>query len=205
MKEIEKIKRQLLQETNYRCGYCMKNITPRMYYIEYDATNSVPVFDYHFYNVHDRAHIEPNSIKHDDGKDVDNLLALCKQCHWEIDKPKMITTKELKRQKLYWIVASGRFSRLEIDLMMKLFQKHPDTINDLACKIEERTIPIYSYRTNHYNKFLFQNIIEKEFVEPYLKDSGVTLSGEKQDMIYIYLLPNGEEFCKKFIDVYEDL
>ena len=91
-----------------------------MYYLDSYEKNPKPVYDYHFYNIHDRAHIEPNSKVKDKFEDFYNLLALCKQCHWEIDKPQMLRTQELKKQKLYWMIASGRFTRLEIDILMSL-------------------------------------------------------------------------------------
>lgn len=153
---IQQIKRELLQETNYRCGYCMRNITPKMYYIDEEATQKTPVFDYTYrkiYNIHDRAHIEPNSDIEDDFKDYYNLIALCKQCHWEIDKPKMLNITELKRQKLYWMTANGRFTRFEIDLLMKLYNNmvNRKEFNKIQFPYIERIIELDGSKYNTYS------------------------------------------------------
>lgn len=125
---MEKIRKALLRETNYRCGYCMCNITPRVYYLD-DDPNKKPVHDYIYYNVFDRAHITPNALVHDKYKDFYNLLALCKMCHKEIDDAKMLDTKQLKALKLHWMIASGRFTRLEIDVLMELYKVHVNALD----------------------------------------------------------------------------
>lgn len=117
---MDKMRKALLEETNYRCGYCMRNITPRVYYLN-DDPDKKPIHDYVYYNIFDRSHIIPNALVRDNYKDFYNLLALCKICHKEIDDAKMLDTTELKRLKLHWLVASGRFSRLEIDCLMTLY------------------------------------------------------------------------------------
>jgi len=124
---MEKIRKKLLEETNYRCGYCMRNITPRVYYL---SDNPNPIHDYEiynyeerkFYNISDRAHITPNAEVADGFKDLYNLIALCKTCHHEVDKAGMLGTNQLRKLKLHWMVASGRFTGLEIDCIMNLYK-----------------------------------------------------------------------------------
>lgn len=228
---IKQIKRELLQETNYRCGYCMRNITPKMYYIEEEATQKTPIFDYTYkklFNVHDRAHIEPNSDVEDDFKDYYNLIALCKQCHWEIDKPKMLNSNELKRQKLYWMVASGRFTRLEIDCLFQLYYSNK---NHLSGKVypsvfqrmlepdgspfnqnvpgEKKVLYVMSIPRNFL--FMFDKISKNKFVAinpdvtSNMHISNTKIGKAQLPNHELYLLPDGMNFCDKFKDVYEEL
>ena len=134
----ENIKVALLRETNYRCGYCMMNITPAAYYTENrnstEAKEVVPTY----YQPYDCAHIEPYNEEDPTTNSFYNLIALCKNCHWKTE-PKhsnaIIPKEQLKALKLHWMIASGRFTRLEIDVLMEMCQLHikaPDIMN-LPC------------------------------------------------------------------------
>lgn len=224
---VEKIKRELLEETNYRCGYCMKNVTPRMYYTENNEPNSKPDFDYRIYNVHDRAHIEPNSTVDDGFKDFYNLITLCKQCHWDIDKPKMLSIKDLKRQKLYWIIASGRFTKIELDC---LFQLHYSLKNHLTGKfypsvvsrmleldgspfnkdVKGKKLTLYVIPVSRNLLILFHNIIKNKFVNiiPEINNamhiSFTELGSSTFTNHELHITQQGIEFCSKFEDIYEE-
>ena len=137
---MEKIRKELLEETNYRCGSCMRNITPRVYYLD-DSPDKNPIHDYviynyekqayydteeqKFYNISDRCHIIPNAEVKDEYNDFYNLIALCKICHHEVDKAKMLDITELKRLKLHWLIASGRFTKIEFDCLFDLYKEKP--------------------------------------------------------------------------------
>lgn len=133
------MRKALLRETNYRCGYCMRNITPRVYYLD---NNPNPVHDYEiynynkrkFYNISERCHITPRAEEDDDFKDFYNLIALCKICHHEVDKSGILgkddeRKTELAKLKLHWMIASGRFTRLEIDVLMELYKVHVNALD----------------------------------------------------------------------------
>ncbi len=156
---MEKIRKALLEETNYRCGSCMRNITPRVYYLD-DGPDKNPIHDYviynyekkeeqKFYNISDRCHIIPNAEVKDGYNDFYNLIALCKICHHEVDKAKMLDITELKRLKLHWMIASGRFTKIEFDCLFDLYDKKD------CYHIREIIIPneTYSQRiTEFFNK-----------------------------------------------------
>jgi predicted restriction endonuclease len=90
---MDKMREMLLQETNYRCGYCMRNITPRRYQFLGKADD-----DYRLLNVFDRAHLIPHRITQDNYKDFYNLIALCKICHHEVDKSGILGNKECESE-----------------------------------------------------------------------------------------------------------
>jgi hypothetical protein len=224
---IEKIKRELLEETNYRCGYCMKNITPRMYQTDNNAQSSKLDFDHTIYNVHDRAHIEPNSTVNDNFKDYYNLIALCKQCHWDIDKPKMLDIKGLKRQKLYWIIASGRFTKLEIDCLFQLYYSlknhltgkfYPSVVSRMleldGSPLNEDVLGkkknLYVIPIPRNLLILFHNIVKSKFVNiaPEIKHgmhiSFTELGSSAFKNHELHITPQGVDFCSKFEDIFED-
>jgi len=78
----EETKIKLLRETNYRCGYCMKNITPAAYCTDERGSkeaNEIPTY----YQPYDAAHIEPYDKTDPETNSFYNLIALCKECHWK--------------------------------------------------------------------------------------------------------------------------
>ena len=149
----ENLKVALLRETNYRCGYCMMNITPAAYFTENrDKTDErVKKFveDFNqknklaaegsasiltiaevndllptYYQSYDCAHIEPYNEEDPETNSLLNLIALCKSCHWKSEPQHnnaIIPKEQLKALKLHWMIASGRFTRLEIDVLMGLY------------------------------------------------------------------------------------
>jgi hypothetical protein len=114
----------LLRETNYRCGYCLKNITPIAYYTDNRNLKEAKEIVPSYYNQYQKAHIVPKSDKtRPNDNSFENLLALCPNCHWATEQNHTnaaITLGGLKKQKLYWMIASGRLTRLEIDILMSL-------------------------------------------------------------------------------------
>jgi hypothetical protein len=224
---MEKIRKTLLEETNYRCGSCMRNITPRVYYLN-DSPDKNPIHDYaiynyekkayydtkeqKFYNISDRCHITPNAEVDDEYNDFYNLIALCKICHHEVDKAKMLNTKELKRLKLHWMILSGRFTRVEIDCIMELHL--PPLVadnNQIFVKPYINNSPNeghFYYEINAMNIFLFRNIIRYNFIICELHRGGLqvgTKTGNVRpaDFYIMVLTDKGIEFCEKFKDVYE--
>ena len=123
----KKIKESLLRETNYRCGYCMMNITPAAYFTENRNSTEAKDVDPTYYQMYDCAHIEPYNEEDPETNSFYNLIALCKNCHWKsepLHNNAIITKEQLKALKLHWLVASGRFTRLEIDVLMDLYNAH---------------------------------------------------------------------------------
>lgn len=124
----EKMKTRLLRETNYRCAYCLKNITPVAYWIEERILKKAKEYVPHYIQPYEATHIVPwdkNKTK-EENNSFENLLALCTDCHNRTEQEKSrnknpcISMAKLKELKLYWLIASGRFTRLEIDLLMAL-------------------------------------------------------------------------------------
>lgn len=126
------LKQQLLTETIYRCGYCLKNIEHEKFEI---------------------AHINPYVAGGDES--YENLIILCSGtekekksgCHYEWDfgreiiplikkenDGKSLTTEEKKRKDFWlslfrklkndWMFASGKYSRMEMDLLFDFYQSH---------------------------------------------------------------------------------
>jgi hypothetical protein len=149
----ENTKVALLRETNYRCGYCIMNITPAAYFTENrcstEAKEVVPMY----YQPYDCAHIEPYNEEDPATNSFYNLIALCKNCHWKTE-PKhsnaIITKEQLKALKLHWMIASGRFTRLEIDVLMELYKVHVNALDIMKNFTTVGTPDIYiRYRELH--------------------------------------------------------
>jgi len=201
---VDKMRRDLLEETNYRCGYCMRNITLRVYYLDNDPDKK-PIHDYAYYNIFDRCHIEPNALVQDHFKDFYNLIALCKICHKEIDGAKMLNEKELKRLKLHWLIASGRFNSIEIKLLFQLYSNdkrklwvQDDPLNDSKASL------VVS------NAFMFQGIVDACFVKQRVINACSLLLGDSETWhsnpnAALSLDENGIIFCEKFKDVHEEI
>jgi 5-methylcytosine-specific restriction endonuclease McrA len=77
----EETKVKLLRETNYRCGYCLKNITPVAYFTENRNSKEAQTKIPKYYQPYDVAHIVPYNETQD--QSFENLIALCKECHWK--------------------------------------------------------------------------------------------------------------------------
>ncbi len=208
---IDKIKLELLQETNYRCGYCIRNITPRVYFLDHDP--KTPIYDYVFYNIFERCHIEANCEVNDKFKNFYNLIAMCRICHHDIDKATMLNKVELKRLKLHWMIASGRFTKMEIDILMALYtsflSKKP--VYNYIYKIEEISDDfknIYFFSTPIRQGYLFKNIINSmthtTSISGAYQGNSFTAGSNRsiEDTYFIFLNEPGFQFCEQFADIY---
>ncbi len=237
---MDKIRKKLLEETNYRCGYCMRNITPRAYYLN---DNPNPIHDYEiynyeerkFYNISDRAHIAPNAEVADGFKDFYNLIVLCKICHHEVDKAGILGVddqriKQLRKLKLHWMVASGKFTSLELDCIMNLYNAQ----NSGSCDkrwIYTETLDFEDKTSAPPSKFNYNKLLIETSKNPDLKVSRIVIQQinchlfdrlEKAGFIFYEKLPPGvmigtteehgkynitdlgNNFCAKFFDAYKD-
>lgn len=212
---MDRMREMLLRETNYRCGSCMRNITPRRYQFSEGQDEECK-----FLNVFDRAHLIPNRIANDKYEYFYNLIALCKQCHGEIDRG-ALDIKNLQTLKLHWLVASGRFTRLEIDVLMALYKtkcEAPNPFNNggrwIILRVLDKQYDKTLDRTNitlqaqlqiqNNLYFLLQNIIKAGLIEEYTEQKE-----NKKDffrLVSFFLTnPNGVKFCEQFHEAYQDL
>jgi HNH endonuclease len=187
------IKRALLEETIYRCASCLCSI-------EYCQDDDM------FFRFDEKAHISPHSETQDDS--FENLITLCPNCHTKYDK--MSDSKEslrrLRALKGRWLNVSGRFTKLEIDCLLDLFEA---LINIGSNKKwiyfdNEITKPDGSYVktpriiVQRINCYLYKNIEQVGFViDKKLPDGDIIGTVAEYGE---YLITNsGIEFCKKFL------
>ena len=221
----EKTKVALLRETNYRCGYCMMNITPAAYFTEnrnsHEAKNTIPAY----YQPYDCAHIEPYNEEDPETNSFYNLIALCKNCHWKTEPQHnntIIPKEQLKALKLHWMIASGRFTRLEIDVLMGLCSnaqwcRNPEfgviKIEGDTCYVGLGTVidNVPSVKTSYFNEFMFSKIMQSQFCGTlyhkgnFMEGLGGNVTHYPTKMMYIFLQPNGNYFCQKFHEAYKEL
>lgn len=229
----EKLKIELLRETNYRCGYCMKNITPLSFYTEERNTEkakNIPTY----YQPYDVAHIEPFDKNDPNTNEFENLIALCKECHLKtepVHKNSAIPKESLLELKLHWITSSGRITKIEIDSIFILHNSEfhqftPDMHPSTFSRIREIDNSLFDLKRNETRPikptivmsipinliFLFDRIIKYNFV---------TMSPEKPKTITnltslntgipiffnnheLTLTEMGRRFCNKFSTAYKN-
>ena len=215
----------------------MKNITPAAYFTEERGSkeaNEIPTY----YQPYDVAHIEPYDDTDPETNSFYNLIALCKECHWKSEprhKNAIIPKNELKELKLYWMIASGRFTRLEIDLLFDLcnpgskslathtiLSNNGDKILKFNLKesftLENPNVLIHFQIPKTLISFI-RNLIRQRLICYVVEDSDNKIQ-IKQEFTATYSLnlnnigsncysviptEDGKAFCKKFQDIYPDL
>ena len=229
----EKTKVALLRETNYRCGYCMMNITPVAYFTEnrnsHEAKNTIPTY----YQPYDCAHIEPYNEEDTETNSLLNLIALCKSCHWKSEPQHnnaIIPKDELKALKLYWMIASGRFTRLEIDVLMECFKAQtggnsnkkwvyiesmntaesnmwskPAKYNNLTVNLNQNgDFKMARIVVQQISGYLCDKIEQLGFIH-YEKLPQGALVGTAADYGKYSITDLGIDFCKNFHEAYQEL
>lgn len=166
--------------------------------------------DSNFFHFAENAHLEPHSQGVDNT--FENLICLCPTCHTKFDKnpDKKKSIDRLKDLKRHWFVASGNFSKLELDCLFSLYWKK----NYPWLKEKEFT----RQNTNAETKFislsvsvptkqgyLFQNLIENKLVHAVegkgaFSGKSLTLGPNRpaEDTLWLILTDEGKVFCEKF-------
>lgn len=191
----ENVKRKLLEETQFRCGYCLTSI-------------EFALDDSNFFQFGEKAHLTPYSDTEDNS--FENLITLCPTCHTKFDKnpDKQGSVARLKELKRHWFIASGTYTKLELDCLFALFQKKNFTwIKEESFKTGDgETFTAHSFSTPANQGYLFQNLINKGLVNPVLEKGA--FQGNKlvlgpsrpaHDMLVFILTTKGEEFCRNFL------
>ena len=171
-----------------------------------------------YYQPYDCAHIEPYNEEDHATNSFYNLIALCKNCHWKTE-PKhsnaIITAAQLKALKLHWMIASGRFTRLEIDAISQTYdglessKKYPWIrmmlrLEDVNGK-ELRIIHPWVYITLSLNAPLYKNLIDLKFIRFVDSRSIIADNDISFNPVYFYLTEPGLAFCKNFHEAYQEL
>jgi len=189
------IKRKLLEETQFRCAFCLDSIEHI-----FDDSN--------FFHFAENAHIQPHNESLDNS--FENLICLCPTCHKKFDKnpDRDNSVSRLKALKAHWFVASGNYSKLELDCLFDLFRYNP-----------RPWILTYQFQNSERGKFsslcfsvptkqgyLFQNLITNRLVDCVEQKgafSGNSLTfGSNlpaENTLLILLTEKGKNFCKKFV------
>jgi hypothetical protein len=192
----DRIKKELLEETNYRCASCLCSI-------EY-------VFnDGNFFRFDEKAHATPYSETQDNS--FENLITLCPTCHTKYDKhpEKAESVTRLRRLKRQWIEASGKYSKLELDLLFDLYNERDDVEwirilnnpkdND-GKQINQRAFLLMSYLSLP----LLRNLAENNLIlcvdngMKGIKLSGRTLGDVPMGPVVFAITEQGYQFCQKF-------
>ncbi len=188
------IKKQLLQETQFRCASCLQSI-------EFLTDNS-------FYSFDEKAHIESYSETKDNS--YENLITLCPTCHTKYDKhpDKEASQTKLKSLKKHWIVASGNYSKLEIDCLMSIYKDDNFTwvkLEKFTNASNGKTLEARSFSVPQRQSYLFRNLIKNELVTVIKQkgafgDGNLTLgpSLPAEDTLVFILSEKGKIFCSKF-------
>ena len=192
----EAIKRKLLEETQFRCAFCLLSIEQI-----FDDSN--------FFHFAENAHIQPHNESLDNS--FENLICLCPNCHKKFDKnrDRDNSVSRLKALKSHWFVASGNYSKLELDCLFDLFRGKPRpwifTAQFSSSKGGKPFNKLY-FSVPTKQGYLFQNLISNRLVD-YVKQQGA-FSGNSlilgdnlpaEDTLLILLNEKGEDFCKKFV------
>lgn len=190
----ESVKRKLLEETQFRCGFCMTSIEHC-----FDDDN--------FFKFGENAHIEPYKDTQDNS--FENLITLCPSCHKKFDKSpdKEESIKRLKDLKRHWFVASGKYTKLELDCLMALYHEKKEVWLKVRTftNPEGKKVALLSFSVPKNQSYLFQNLIHDKLVlaielQGALMEDGIRFrSGiPAEDNLVFIITESGREFCNKF-------
>lgn len=189
----ESTKRKLLEETQFRCAFCLTAL-------EYTFDDS------NFFHFAENAHITPHSETADNS--FENLICLCPTCHTKFDKnpDKVRSISRLKELKRHWFLASGNYSKLEIDCLFSLYQKKTAPwIKKKGFTSGANTFDALCISVPAKQGYLFQGLINRKLVDV-VKEKGafggntLTLGANlpAEDTLWLLLSEEGKDFCKKF-------
>ncbi len=187
------IKRKLLEETQFRCAFCLASL-------EHSFDDSS------FFHFAENAHVTPYNETADNS--FENLICLCPTCHTKFDKNpnKQGSVARLKDLKKHWFVASGNYSKLELDCLFALFQSQSKPwLIKKSFTSTQGPVVLLSFSVPSKQGYLFQSLIINKLVQC-IEEKGA-FSGNSltlgpnlpaEDTLWLILTDLGKSFCQKF-------